>query len=332
MGAWEFYAVVLLVYLGTNLLSVWGLNLQFGVAGVANLAYIVMVAAGAYAYAVCSLGPDTGNGGFQHYVIGLSLPFPLAAAAGVLAGAVVGVLVGVTGRKRLRQDYQAMVMLVVSLMAATVVSADTGFLNGNAGLSLIPNPFAGMDPELGRWAYVAVVAVACVVGWIVMRRLTTGPMGRALRAMRDDESAAGAIGKNVVGLRLMVQAVGGGLAGLSGALLAAFIGGWSPSAWAYAETLALLTAVIVGGMGNDRGVTVGTLVIPILILQGVQFLPEIPKHPALAQDLGWIILGTLTIVFIFVRPQGLLPERRPKYPELAEPGIAEAELALPDRP
>src|SRR5437588_9741395 len=51
MGAWEFYAVVLLVYLGTNLLSVWGLNLQFGVSGVANLAYIVMVAAGAYTYA-----------------------------------------------------------------------------------------------------------------------------------------------------------------------------------------------------------------------------------------------------------------------------------------
>src|SRR3989442_4827696 len=104
MGAWEFYAVVLLVYLGTNLLAVWGLNLQFGVSGVANLAYIVMVAAGAYAYAVCSLGPDTANGGFQHYVVGLSLPFPLAVAAGVLAGAGVRVLVRVTRLKRLRHD------------------------------------------------------------------------------------------------------------------------------------------------------------------------------------------------------------------------------------
>src|SRR5438105_5139622 len=326
MGAWEFYAVVLLVYFGTNLLAVWGLNLEFGVSGVANLASIVMVAAGAYTYAVFTLGPDAGNGGFQHYVIGLSLPFPVAVVAAAMAGAVVGVLVGITGLKRLRQDYQAMAMLVVSLMAATVVEADTGFLNGNAGLSLIPNPFADMDPTLGRWAYVGVVAGACVVGWIVLRRLTTGPMGRTLRAMRDDEYAAGAIGKNVIGLRLMIQAVGGAFAGVSGALLAAFIGGWSPSAWAYAETLALLTAVIVGGMGNDRGVTVGTLVIPILILQGVQFLPEIPKHPALAQDLGWIILGTLTIVFIFLRPQGVLPERRPMYQGADDPGIAEADL------
>jgi branched-chain amino acid transport system permease protein len=320
MGAWEFYAVVLLVYLGTNLLATWGLNLQFGVSGVANLAYIVMIAAGAYAYAVCTLGPDTGNGGFQHYVVGLNLPFPLAIAAGAAAGALVGVLIGITGLKRLRQDYQAMAMLVVSLMAATVVSADTGFLNGNAGLSLIPNPFADMDPALGRWAYVGVVAAVCGVGWIVLRRFTTGPMGRSLRAMRDDEYAAAAIGKNVVGLRLMVQAVGGAFAGLSGALLAGFIGGWSPSTWAYVETLALLTAVIVGGLGSDRGVSVGTFVITILLLQGLQFLPQIPSRPGLTHDLGWIILGTLTIVFIFIRPQGLLPERRPAYRDSAEPG------------
>src|SRR5207302_3691850 len=149
-------------------LSVWGLNLQFGVAGVANLAYIVTVAAGAYAYAACSLGPDTGNGGFQHYVIGLSLPFPLAVAAGVLAGAIVGVLIGVTGLRRLRQDYQAMVMLVVSLMAATVVSADAGLFNGNAGLSLIPNPFIVAGDDLGYWSYVAVVGLAVAIGYLVM--------------------------------------------------------------------------------------------------------------------------------------------------------------------
>src|SRR5438105_2774632 len=200
MGAWEFYAVVLLVYLGTNLLSVWGLNLQFGVSGVANLAYIVM------------------------------------------------------------------------------------------------------------------------------GRLTTGPMGRSLRGVRDDEYAAAAVGKNVVGLRLMVQAVGGAFAGVSGALLAAFIGGWSPSAWVYVETLALLTAVIVGGMGSDRGVSVGTFLITILILQGVQFLPQIPSHPGLTEDIGWIVLGSLTIVFIFLRPQGVLPERRPTYQGADDPGIAEADL------
>lgn len=282
-------------------------------AGVANLAYIVVVAAGAYTYAVSTLGPPTANGGFQHYIGGFTLPFPLAIAAGSAMGGVVGILIAITGLKRLRQDYQAMAMLVVSLMAATVVSADTGLLNGNAGLALIPNPFGDWDPEAGRWAYVAVVAFCVLVAWFVMRRFTTGPLGRTLRAMRDDETAAAAAGKDIVAMRLLIQFVGGCFGGLSGALLAAFIGGWSPSAWVYIETLAFLSCVIVGGMGSDRGVSVGTVVVAILLLQGVQFLPQVEGHPGLSQDFGWIVLGSATIFFIWTRPQGILPERRPKY-------------------
>jgi branched-chain amino acid transport system permease protein len=309
----EFYLVVLLVYLGTNLLAAWGLNLEFGVAGIANLAYIVTIAAGAYTYAVCTLGPSSNHSGFQQYVGGYTLPFPVAVGAGALGGVVAGVVIGITGLKRLRPDYQAVVMLVISLMAVTVVSADQSLLNGNSGLALIPGPFSDQDPEVFRWAYVGIVALACVAGFFVLRRFTTGPIGRTLRAMRDDEYAAAAVGKDIVLLRLMVQAVGGAFGGLSGALLVAFIGGWNPGAWAYIETLALLTAVIVGGVGNDRGVTVGTFVIATLLLQGLQFLPEITAHEGLKQDLGWILLGTLTIAFIWLRPQGIFPERRPKY-------------------
>jgi branched-chain amino acid transport system permease protein len=324
VGAWEFYAIVLLVYLGTDLLAAWGLNLEFGVAGIANLAFIVTIAAGAYAYAIFTIGPPAASGSFQEYVGGFNLPFPVAVAAGAVAGAAAGIVIGITGLKRLRQDYQAMAMLVVSLMAATIVSADTPFLNGNAGLVILSTfaPFSDQDPEFQRWAYVGIVLLACIGGYFVLRRFTTGPIGRTLRAMRDDELAVQAIGKDIVGLRLMVQGVGGAFGGLSGALLVAFISGWSPSAWAYVETLALLTAVIVGGMGNDRGVSFGMLLIGIVILQGVQFLNDVPvlksieqqlNRTALTQDLGWIVLGTLTIAFIWLRPEGIFPERRPKY-------------------
>ena len=247
----------MLVYLGTDLLAAWGLNLEFGVAGVVNFAYIVLVAAGAYLYAVFTLGPPAAMGGFQQYIIGGRLPAAAAVALAALICGGLGCLIGVTGLKRLRADYQAMVMLVISILATTIVGADTGLFNGNAGLSLIPNPLASVDPARRGWYYVAVVGVVCAAGYLVLRRFTTGPLGRALRAVRDDEDAAIAVGKNVVGLRLAVQAVGGVYAGLSGALLAGFIGGWSPSAWEYVETLALLTAIIVGGLGNDAGVLLG---------------------------------------------------------------------------
>jgi branched-chain amino acid transport system permease protein len=311
--AWEYYVVVLLVYLGTDLLAVWGLNLEFGVAGIANLAYIVVVAAGAYTYAVCTLGPSSNLGGFQTYIGGFTLPFPVALLAGVAAGALVGTLIGITGLKRLRQDYQAVAMLVVSLMIVTLVSADLGLFNGTTGLALIPSPFKNSSPQAARWEYVGLVAVCALIGLFVLRRFTTGPIGRTLRAMRDDDTAASAIGKDVVRLRLLVQAVGGGFGGLSGALLAGFIGGWSPSAWAYVETLAFLSCVIVGGRGSDWGVGLGTLVIAVLLLQGVQFLPQIPSSPGLSEDFGWMILAGATIIFIWLRPQGVLPERRPRY-------------------
>ena len=311
--------MVLLVYLGTDLLAAWGLNLEFGVAGVVNFAYIVLVAAGAYFYAVFTLGPPAASGGFQQYIIGLRLPVVLAVVLAALICGVLGCLIGVTGLKRLRADYQAMVMLVISILATTVIGADTGLFDGNAGLSLIPNPLASVDPARRGWYYVAVVAVVCVLGYLALRRFTTGPLGRVLRAVREDEDAAIAVGKNGVGLRLAVQAAGGVYDGLGGALLAGFIGGWSPSSWEYVETLALLTAIIVGGLGNDAGVLLGTAIVPVLILQGVQFLPQIKSAPQLADDLGWIILGLLTIAFVFSRPQGLIPERPPRYGGLGGP-------------
>jgi branched-chain amino acid transport system ATP-binding protein/branched-chain amino acid transport system permease protein len=305
--------VVLLVYLGTDLLAAWGLNLEFGVAGVVNFAYIVLVAAGAYFYAVFTLGSPAASGGFQEYIIGAKLPVALAIVLAALICGVLGCLIGVTGLKRLRADYQAMVMLVISILATTVIGADTGLFDGNAGLSLIPNPLASVNPATRGWYYVVLVGVVCLLAYLALRRFTTGPFGRVLRAVREDEDAAIAVGKNVVGLRLAVQAVGGVYAGLSGALLAGFIGGWSPSSWQYVETLALLTAIIVGGLGNNAGVLLGTAIVPVLILQGVQFLPQIKSAPQLADDLGWIILGLLTIIFVFTRPQGLIPERRPRY-------------------
>ncbi len=318
----------MLVYLGTDLLAAWGLNLEFGVAGVVNFAYIVLVAAGAYLYAVFTLGPPAAMGGFQQYIIGARLPVAAAVALAAAICGILGCLIGVTGLKRLRADYQAMVMLVISILATTIIGADTGLFNGNAGLSLIPNPLASVDPARRGWYYVAVVGVVCAAGYLVLRRFTTGPLGRALRAVRDDEDAAIAVGKNVVGLRLAVQAVGGVYAGLSGALLAGFIGGWSPSAWEYVETLALLTAIIVGGLGNDAGVLLGVVIVPVLILQGVQFLPQIKSATQLADDLGWIILGLLTIAFVFARPQGLIPERRPRLGMPAVP-VGAAGMPIP---
>jgi branched-chain amino acid transport system permease protein len=308
-----FYITVLLIYLGTDVIATWGLNLQFGVAGVLNLAFIVELSIGAYVYAMCTLGPSSGNGGFQHYLFGLHLPVPVALLAAIAAGAASGVLFGLVGLKRLRPDYQAIALLVVAVVATTVASTDIGLVGGNAGVTLIPNPLGGTGPGGNPWGSVALVWILCVLSYLLLRRLTDGPLGRSLRAVRDDNRAALAIGKNVRGLRLMVQGVGGGYAALSGALLVGFIGAWSPSAWQYVETMSLLTAVVVGGMGNNFGIVLGTLLVPVLLQQGAQYVPQIANRPGGAEDLGWIVTGMLTIAFLWWRPRGIVPDQRPKY-------------------
>ena len=324
----QYYLIVLLVYLGTDLLAIWGLNLEFGVAGVANLGYIVLIATGAYVYAVLTLGPSSGNGAFQHYIIGGNLP---PAAALVIASAVAalfGAILGLSGLRRVRQDYQALVLLVSAILASTIVSASPSLFNGDQGLALIPPPVNSAHP----WRYVALIGLICVATYFFLRRFSGGPYGRALRAMRENEDAAVAIGKNVVAQRIVVQAVGGAFAGLSGALLVGFIGAWSPSAWAYLETLALLTAIIIGGTGNDGGALVGTILIPVLLLQGVQFLPSIPGHPGLSTDLSNLLFGVLTLSFLFLRPQGLVPERRRRHAVEPPEVIVEGHVAAPAAP
>ncbi len=312
MSPVDYYVTILAVYMGTDLIAAWGLNLEFGVTGVPNLAYIVFFACGSYTYAVLTVGPASQFGGSESYIIGARLDPAVAILVAMVASALVGVIIGLTGLRRLRLDYQALAFLIISFIAIGVVGADGAIFNGLPGMSLIPNPLGTGKGAATAWEYVGVVALGCVFAVLLVRQLGRGPLGRALRAIRDDEEAASAVGKNVLWMRLMTQGVGAGLAGLAGALLAGFIGGWSPNAWAYTETMALITVVMIGGRGSIKGVAVGTILVLGGFLQGVQYLPTLPGRPGTTEDLGWILAAAAAIFFIFVRPQGLFPERRPK--------------------
>jgi ABC-type branched-subunit amino acid transport system permease subunit len=315
----QYYLSLLLVYLGVDIIAALGLNLQFGVTGILNFAFIIFQAVGAYVYALFTLGPpgpgNLNGAGFQTYFWGTSLPFPIPFLVATLAGAGLSFLVGAVILPRLRGDYQAMALLVVSLIATGVATNETHFLNGANGLSLVPKPLVdqlGLDLPDYRWFYVGLTAFFCIICWLAMHRLTTSPLGRALRTVRENEQAALALGKDVRKLRMVAFLIGGGLAGLSGALLVGFISAWAPGSWVYAETFVFITAVIVGGFGSNLGVIIGVLLVPILFGEATRFLPDVGQA-------GWIdagqliVYGALTLVFLWFRPRGVFPERRVRY-------------------
>lgn len=313
--AYQFYVSTLLVYTGVWILGCWGLNLQFGTAGLLSFAFVAFQAAGAYTAGVLSLGPQTDNGGFQHYIGGYALPFPLPILGAMVVGALIALPIGLVALRRLRSDYQAVALLVISIIASNVASNDTTLFNGAAGISLVPHPLAdwlGVDLLTYQWIYVVFVAVMCLIAYFFVHRVTHSPLGRAMRAMRDNEHAAAALAKNIIGLRLLAFAIGGALGAASGAVLVMFIGTWAPSAWLYPETFVFLAAIIIGGTNNSLGIMIGVLLVPIGFAESTRFLPEI-GHPGLIDALQWIAIGFLFLIFLWFRPQGILPERKHRY-------------------
>ncbi len=154
---------------------------------------------------------------------------------------------------------------------------------------------------------------------------------------------ADSLGKNLLALRTGALVTGGAIAGLSGAILVSFIGVWSPAAWSYAETIVLFTAVIIGEAGNHIGAVLGAVLVPVGFEEITRFItdnnPNLP--PNLLPSLQWVAIGLLITVFLWLRPQGILPERK-RTIALPAAGVASADAALaasapapepgPDRP
>jgi branched-chain amino acid transport system permease protein len=326
----SFYLSTLTVYFFIDMLLAYALNLQFGWAGVPNFALIMFQAAGAYAAAVVSLGPDTGINSFQHYVFGASWPFPLPLVAATVTGGVLAVLVGLFSLRRIRRDYQAAILLIVSLIAVGLVTNVVGFVNGSNGLTGVARPLSGVLSGLTydgyQWVYAAWCAVLAAGVYLLVARLGRSGWGRALRAVRDHEDAAATIGLNPAGLRMEAFVVGGMIAALSGGLLVEFIAAWSPAAWGYAETFAVFTAIILGGVGNNWGIALGTLLVQVIFLQVPTFLPQV-GYTGLIDALQWVLIGALWLACLAIRPRGLIPERRYR----AKPASPGAPVGLPSQ-
>jgi branched-chain amino acid transport system permease protein len=311
----QFYISTLLIYLGIDIMACWGLNLQFGVTGLVNFAYVVFQAAGAYTAAVLTLGPSSGNGGFQRYIGGAHLPFPLPIIAAGAVGGLLSLAFGVIALRRLRSDYQAMVMLVMSLIATSVVTNQEGLFNGPNGLSIVPKPLASvlnLSVSGYQWFFVALTGLFCLLVYLFVHLVTGSPLGRALRSVRENETAAAALGKNVAGLRLLAFVSGGVIAGISGALLVEFISAWSPGSWLFPETFVFFAALIVGGAGNNFGAMLGALLVPIAFLEATRFMPPF-GYPGLVDALQWVVVGVLTLVFLWFWPRGVVPERKRRF-------------------
>jgi branched-chain amino acid transport system ATP-binding protein/branched-chain amino acid transport system permease protein len=310
-----FYVINILIYAAVDATACLGLNQQFGVAGVTNFGFIIFQAAGGYAAAILALPADTANGGFQSYIGGLNLPFPLPLVGAAVVGGLVSLPFAFLFGRRIRGDFAAVGLLVTAVLLNLLATNYRPALNGDAGLSLIPAPLTSnmfsVESLHYQWAFTAGAVVLCALVFLLVRRITESPYGRSLRAMRDNDMVADSLGKNLLSMRTAMLVTGGAIAGLSGGVLVSYITTWSPAAWGYAETVVLFAAVIIGGAGNHWGAILGALLVPVGFEEITRFIPQSNNLPPnLIPSLEWVAIGLLIVSFLWVRPQGILPERK----------------------
>jgi branched-chain amino acid transport system permease protein len=311
-----YYLLTIIVYASVDVMSCLGLSMQFGIGGVTNFGFIIFQAVGAYVAAILALPPDTANGGFQSYLGGLNLPFPLPWIGAAVAGAALALPFTFLVGRRLRGDFAAVGLLVTAVLMNLLIMNYKPLFNGDAGVAIVPAPLQSQvmtTTTTGyQWGFaLALVVLAGLVYWF-LRHITESPYGRTLRAMRDNDKVADSLGKDLRSLRTGVLLLGGAIAGLSGAALVSFISVWSPAAWTYAETIVLFAAVIIGGRGNHLGAVLGAIVVPVGFEESTRLIananPSLP--PNLLPSLQWVAIGLLVAGFLWFRPRGLLPERK----------------------
>ncbi len=313
MPAYAFYLATIIVYGAVDAMACLALNVEFGFAGISNFGFIIFQSVGAYVAAVLSMPPAaTSNGGFQQYILGWHLAWPLPWIGAAIAGGLLALPFVFLVGKRLRGDFAAVGLLVSAVLLNVLVKDYVPLFNGDAGISIVPAPFQSHWNPQGltyQFVYGGVAVLLTVVIYYVFRRITESPYGRSLRAMRDNDIVADSLGKSLRSQRTAVLVLGGMVAGLSGAILVGFISLWAPGAWGYAETIVLFAAIILGGAGNHKGAILGAILVPLGFEEITRFLPPL-SNPTLVPALEWVAIGLLIILFLWFRPDGILPERR----------------------
>ncbi|HEY1455989.1 MAG TPA: branched-chain amino acid ABC transporter permease [Candidatus Dormibacteraeota bacterium] len=295
-----------------------GLNVIWGWSGDFDLAYYGYVAVGAYMTLVLTIGPAVAP---AQYILGLTLPYPLAVLISVVAAMAVALLVGLIALRHLRGIYFSIVTLgavyVVYIIAGQYVPLFDGF-NGLSGLFDPMGDAFGLDYISYQYFFLGLTLAVFALVYLFMARVSSSRFGMALRTLREDERAAAAFGRDIYRLKLKGYVLGAALGGLAGALFAAYLSAFNPSAWSpVGEVIALYAAVLVGGRGNIRGVVLGVFIMGVLVNESTRFLPQLPGlgqlntlHPQLLLAMRGVLIGLVLVLFLRFRPQGLLPERR----------------------
>lgn len=282
------YLYSLLVLVGIYVTLSASFNLIIGYGGLISIAHPIFFALGAYTAALLGI----------HF----HLPVLVSIVAGMLVALGCSFALSLPAL-RISGDYLLIASIGFQLGLLQIIK-NVDFTGGAGGLGNIPSVLSGETRDLVFAAGSLLMALGVV---LLIRRIVRSPYGRAITAMRDDELAFLTLGRNAMSIKLVIFALGSGFAGLAGGVYAYYFLFLSPDQFEILQSATILTMVVVGGMGSTLGPVVGGILL-LALPQAITFL-QLP--PSIMGPLQGVIFTLLVLIFLFVRPQGLVaPERR----------------------
>jgi len=294
------YILHILITTGIFIIAAMSLNLLLGYTGQLSLGHVAFFGIGAYASALTTLGFDIDLFGLR--VVHQPWPAIVGLFVGMVAAGISGYVIGRLSFK-VRGAYFVIVTISFAEVTRLVALNWVELTQGPLALTNIP-PYTLGFPGLGEYtlwnkiAYYYLVVAVGLVGYLVIGRLVGSRIGRAMIALKENETLASSVGIDVTRYLVLAAVVSAAMAGAAGSLYAHYLKIIDPDIFLFIYTVTMVIMVITGGKGTLAGPIVGGIIFG--------FLPVILR-PFAAPAVQWILYGGLMIAIVFVLPQGIVP-------------------------
>lgn len=294
------YILHILITTGIFIIAAMSLNLLLGYTGQLSLGHVAFFGIGAYASALTTLGFDVDLFGLR--VVHQPWPAIVGLFVGMVAAGISGYVIGRLSFK-VRGAYFVIVTISFAEVTRLVALNWVELTQGPLALTNIP-PYTLGFPGLGEYtlwnkiAYYYLVVAVGLVGYLVIGRLVGSRIGRAMIALKENETLASSVGIDVTRYLVLAAVVSAAMAGAAGSLYAHYLKIIDPDIFLFIYTVTMVIMVITGGKGTLAGPIVGGIIFG--------FLPVILR-PFAAPAVQWILYGGLMIAIVFVLPQGIVP-------------------------
>ncbi len=291
------YMADTLTYVGIFGLLSLSLNLEAGYTRLMNFGKVAFFAVGAYVSALLTVS---------------GAPFLAGLAGAILVAGLLGFLIAIPTLK-LREDYLAITTIAVAEVVRLVLLNESSYGLGPMGIRNIPRPLSRFfGPTSYPLVYAGLVWAVLGACFLISQRIVNSPFGRVLRAIREDETATEALGKDVFSFKTRALVLGSCMAGAAGSIFAHYTSFVSPDMFMPLLTFSVWTMLIVGGTANNYGAILGAFLIQIFDRSTRVLKDLVNISPGAQANLRWAVIGLLMIIFLMYRPEGVLGERKAK--------------------